>query len=221
MAEKKSTLKKAQTLELNTSRSPLLLPEYGRNIQKMVAYTCTIDDKEKRNRVAQAIITVMGQMYPHYRDIPEFKHKLWDHLFIMSGFQLDVESPYPKPTPQDVQLRPERLKYPASNIKYKHYGKILEMMIDKAAEFKEGPLKDMLVETLANHMKKSFLTWNNKNMVDDSTILDDLEKLSGGSLKLSQSSNLRPSRDIVSRVRKSRSSDEPEQHGRYRRNPGR
>ena len=138
----------------------------------------------------------------------------------MSGFSLDVDAPYPKPTPDEIAFKPEKVKYPGTPIKIKHYGKLMELMIAKATEFDDGPLKDLLVETLANHMKKSYITWNNKNFVDDATILGDLAKLSNGKVRLNESANLKSTRDIVAKTRKKPiTKDTPYSSQRFRRNP--
>ena len=118
-------------MEYNTQKKKLLLPEYGRNIQKMVDYLLTIEDREERTRAAKTVIDVMGNLYPHLRDVPDFRHKLWDHLAIMSEFKLDIDTPYPLPSLSKLQEKPERLPYSSNHIKYKHYGKLVEKLIDK------------------------------------------------------------------------------------------
>jgi len=168
----------------NTQRKKLPLPEYGRNIQNMVDYLFTIEDKEKRNRSAQVVIDVMGNLYPYLRDVAEFKHKLWDHLAIMSDFKLDIDYPYNPPTPDILTEKPKIVPYSQNNIRYKHYGFIMESLIKKTAEM-EGEEKEILVELLANHMKKSYLAWN-KDGVDDDKIFQDLRELSRGKLNVSK-----------------------------------
>ena len=113
-------------MEYNTQKKKLLLPEYGRNIQKMVDYLLTIEDREERTRAAKTVIDVMGNLYPHLRDVPDFRHKLWDHLAIMSEFKLDIDTPYPLPSLSKLQEKPERLPYSSNHIKYKHYGKLVQ-----------------------------------------------------------------------------------------------
>lgn len=168
----------------NTQRKKLPLPEYGRNIQIMVDYLLTIEDRDKRNRSAQTVIDVMGNLYPYLRDVAEFKHKLWDHLAIMSDFKLDIDYPYNPPTPDILTEKPKRVPYPQTNIRYKHYGFILESMIKKTTET-EGEEREVLIELLANHMKKSYLAWN-KDAVDDEKIFLDLKELSRGKLDVSK-----------------------------------
>ena len=171
-------------MDYNSQRKKLPLPEYGRNIQNMVNYLFTIEDKEKRNRSAQVVIDVMGNLYPYLRDVAEFKHKLWDHLAIMSDFKLDIDYPYNPPTPDILTEKPKIVPYAKNNIKYKHYGFIMESLIKKTTEF-EGEEKEFLVELLANHMKKSYLAWN-KDGVDDDKIFQDLRELSRGKLNISK-----------------------------------
>jgi len=171
-------------MDYNSQRKKLPLPEYGRNIQNMVNYLFTIEDKEKRNRSAQVVIDVMGNLYPYLRDVAEFKHKLWDHLAIMSDFKLDIDYPYNPQTPDILAEKPKIVPYAKNNIKYKHYGFIMESLIKKTTEF-EGEEKEFLVELLANHMKKSYLAWN-KDGVDDDKIFQDLRELSRGKLNISK-----------------------------------
>ena len=166
-------------LEYNTEREHLIIPEYGRHLQKMINYAIAQDSKEERNKLAKAIISVMGNMQPHLRDVPDFQHKLWDQLFIMSDFKLDADSPFEKPSKETLSLVPEPLAYPQNYPKYRFYGNNIKTMIDAAAKWEEGDMKNALVFTIANHMKKSFLCWN-KDTVEDVVIYDHLFELSGG-----------------------------------------
>jgi len=170
-------------LEYNTEREHLIIPEYGRHLQKMINYAIAQDSKEERNKLAKAIISVMGNMQPHLRDVPDFQHKLWDQLFIMSDFKLDADSPFEKPSKETLSLVPEPLAYPQNYPKYRFYGNNIKTMIDAAAKWKEGDMKNALVFTIANHMKKSFLCWN-KDTVEDVVIYDHLFELSGGKLDI-------------------------------------
>lgn len=167
-------------VEYNTDRPDLAIPEYGRNVHRMVEHCMTIEDREKRNAVAQSIIDVIGNLNPHLRDTPDFKHKLWDHLFIMSDFKLDVDSPYPIPTAETFAGRPEQLEYPARTYKMRHYGHIVRQLIDEAVN-KEGEEQKELIRQIANQMKRSYLTFN-KDTVDDAIILQELKILSQGKL---------------------------------------
>ncbi|MEC3908429.1 DUF4290 domain-containing protein [Tamlana sp. 2201CG12-4] len=173
-------------LEYNTEREHLIIPEYGRHMQKMINHAKAIESKEERNKLAKAIISVMGNMQPHLRDVPDFQHKLWDQLFIMSNFELDVDSPYEKPTKELFEERPDPLKYPQNFPKYRFYGNNIKTMIDVANTWEEGELKEALTFTIANHMKKCFLNWN-KDTVEDPVIYDHLFELSGGRINLKNS----------------------------------
>ncbi|MFV8225954.1 DUF4290 domain-containing protein [Christiangramia aquimixticola] len=170
-------------LEYNSERSKLIIPEYGRHLQKMVEHAVEIEDDNERNKVARSIIAVMGNMNPHLRDVPDFQHKLWDQLFIISDFKLNVESPFPKPTREMLMERPDMLEYPENNPKYRFYGNNIKRMIDEAKDQEEGDFKDALVLTIANHMKKSYLNWN-RDTVDDEVIFEHLRDLSGGKINL-------------------------------------
>jgi len=173
-------------LEYNTEREHLIIPEYGRHMQKMINYAKSRETKEERNKVAKGIIAVMGNMQPHLRDVPDFQHKLWDQLFIMSNFELDADSPYDIPTKEIYEERPEILEYPQNFPKYRFYGNNIKTMIDVANTWEESELKEALLFTIANHMKKCFLNWN-KDTVEDAVIYDHLFELSGGKINLKDS----------------------------------
>ena len=173
-------------LEYNTEREHLIIPEYGRHMQKMINHAKTLETKEERNKVAKGIIAVMGNMQPHLRDVPDFQHKLWDQLFIMSNFELDADSPYEIPTKEIYEERPEVLEYPQNFPKYRFYGNNIKTMIDVANTWEDGDIKEALTYTIANHMKKCFLNWN-KDTVEDAVIYDHLFELSGGKINLKES----------------------------------
>jgi hypothetical protein len=170
-------------MEYNTQLPRLIIPEYGRNIQGMIDYCCKIEVREERNLCARAIIQIMGQLNPPLRDVADFNHKLWDHLFIISQFRLDVDSPYPMPNAETFKEKPKKLDYPKGRIKYKHYGKTIEEIIKKAREFPEGPERNELTRQIANHLKKSYFNWN-KDTITDDIILKNLSELSAGELKV-------------------------------------
>ncbi|MCF6133006.1 DUF4290 domain-containing protein [Flavobacterium wongokense] len=173
-------------LEYNAERPHLIIPEYGRHLQKLIDQATMIEDRETRNKAAKYIIQVMGSLNPHLRDVLDFQHKLWDQIFIMSDFKLDVDSPYPIPTRDVIHLKPERLAYPQKNPKYRFYGNNIKYMIDVANSWEEGEMKSALVKVIANHMKKSYLSWN-KDTVTDAVIFEHLYELSDGKLNLLQS----------------------------------
>jgi hypothetical protein len=189
--------------DYNTQRKKLVLPEYGRNVYKMVEYLMTIDDREERNKAARVIISLMGNLNPHLRDVADFKHKLWDHLFIMSDFKLDIDSPYEKLTPEILYEKPRPVPYSNYNIRFKHYGKIIELMIKKAADFPQGKERDTLIRLIANHMKKCYLTWN-RETVNDEIIFNDLRELSGGAIVVDNGLKLSETRDILAKNKKKR-----------------
>jgi hypothetical protein len=187
--------------DYNTSRKRLVLPEYGRNIQRMVDIAAATENREERNRLARGIIAVMGNLNPHLRDISDFKHKLWDHLAIISDFKLDIDSPYPMPTAEALSERPKSVPYNQEKIRFKHYGKIIEQMVKKAAEMEAGEEKSMLIALIANHMKKSYLTWN-REVVSDEIIFSDLVEMSKGRLQIDANMRLPDTRDILSKNKK-------------------
>ncbi len=172
-----------EPLQYNTSRILLKIPEYGRHIHKMIDQAIGVKDRDERNKIAKAIIGVMGNLNPHLRDVADFQHKLWDQLFIMSRFELDVDCPFEKPDKNLLEARPGSLNYPQNFPKYRFYGNNLKNMVDAAIKWEEGELKDALVFNIANHMKKSFLNWN-KDTVDDKVIFDHLNELSDGKLEV-------------------------------------
>src|SRR5476651_2168352 len=175
--------------DYNSTRNKLILSEYGRNVQNMVKYIVALPTKEERNRYAQVVIDLMGFLNPHLRDVADFKHKLWDHLHIISDFQIDVDSPYPIPSPEAIHLKPEPLRYPHQRIRYKHYGKTIELMIEKAKSIDEPARRQHMAQGIANFMKMAYVQWN-KDSVTDESILADLRELSKGELKLEDNINL-------------------------------
>ena len=195
-------------MDYNTERKKMVLPEYGRNIQRMVDHIKTIEDRDQRNSAVRDVISIMGNMNPHLRDIPDFKHKLWDHIFIMADFDLDIESPYPIPERETFQEKPRKLEYPAKKIRFKHYGKTLENMVKEAIEFEDGPKKELLVEVLANHMKKSYLTWN-RDSVSDESIFNDLRIISKGQLVPREDLKLIETKDALGPRQKKKKHSKP------------
>jgi len=170
-------------LEYNSERPLLIIPEYGRHIQKLVDHCMSLPTKEERNKMAKAIIDVMGNLQPHLRDVPDFKHKLWDQIYIMSDFKLDADSPYEIPSKEELREKPQPLPYPKSASKYRFYGTNIQTMIDVALGWDEGEMKEALIFTIANHMKKCYLNWN-KDTVEDKVILEHLFELSQGQIDI-------------------------------------
>ena len=184
-----------------SQRTDLILPEYGRNIQQMVKHAVAIEDRAERTRCAKTIIDIMGNMFPYLRDVEGFKYKLWDHLAIMSEFKLDIDYPFEVVKPTTLQQKPEKIPYNTQRIRYMHYGRLLQTLIEKTVSYPEGERRQELIDLMANHMKKSYLTWN-KEVVDDRKIFDDLRELSHGELDMNpESMTLTASRDIMNRNR--------------------
>lgn len=176
-------------MEYNTQLPHLQIPEYGRNIQVMIDHCVNIEDRDERNRCAKAIIQIMGQLNPHLRDIADYTHKLWDHLFLISKFRLDVDSPYPRPTAETFTTKPANVPYPASKMKYKHYGKTIERIIDVAKTYEEGPEKKELTRLIANHLKKSYVNWN-KDSVTDDVIFKQFKEMTNNELVIDETTAL-------------------------------
>lgn len=188
-------------MEYNSQREKLKLPEYGRNIQNMVNYTKNIEDREERQKAAQTVVDVMGNLYPYLRDIDDFKHKLWDHLAILADFDIDIDFPYAVPTPDILGGKPNNIPYNKERIKYRHYGLVVEQMIKRTAEYEEGPEKDSLIQMLADHMKKCYLTWN-KETVDDKKVMDDFSVLSKGKIDVPEDFQLKETKDLIQKKKK-------------------
>ena len=184
-------------------RTELILPEYGRNIQKMVDHALTLTDKTERTRCINTIIDTMGNLFPYLRDTPDFRHKLWDHLAIMANYQLDIESPYPLTTLAEKRNeKPNQIKYKNSGIKIRHYGRNTEEMINVALKIENKEEQRKFLQTLANYMKKSYLQWN-KELVNDEQIINDIEKLSDGKINIiTQDIKIRHSRDFLQKKKK-------------------
>jgi hypothetical protein len=169
-------------MEYNTQLTKLILPEYGRNIHNMVNYCVKLEDKEERTQCAYSLIDIMGNMFPHLRNVNDFKHILWDHLAIMSDFKLDIDYPYEIIKKEELIAHPNKIEYSRPTMKYRHYGKTLERMIDVAVDMPEGEEKEQFLHLLISQMKKSYTQWNRE--VDDEAILEDLYELSDGKIKL-------------------------------------
>ena len=204
-----------ETLQYNTQRKQLIIPEYGRHIHLMIEEAKAENNPEERNKMAKAIIGVMGNLNPHLRDVPDFQHKLWDQFFIMAEFEIDVQSPFEKPQKELFEMKPEKLPYPQNFPKYRFYGNNIKRMIDVAIDWEEGELKDVLVFTIANHMKKNFLSWN-KDTVEDTIILGHLEELSNGNLKVAASQlPLSESSDLI-KIKSKNGNGPTSNHGKPR-----
>jgi hypothetical protein len=183
-------------MDYNTSRSKLVISEYGRNVQKMVEYAIALEDREQRSRLATLIVNVMAQLNPSIRELHDYKQKLWDHLHIISDFRLDVDSPYPVPDRETLENRPGRLAYHSNGIKVRHYGKHIENIIQNVIELEDGPKKDEYIRLIANQLKKSYLTYNRESVTDE-VIAAHLADLSEGKLILGEDVELARTHDIL------------------------
>ncbi|HEX2920217.1 MAG TPA: DUF4290 domain-containing protein [Bacteroidales bacterium] len=187
--------------DYNTQRKRMALPEYGRNVQKMVDHIKTIEDRDERNRAAKTIISIMGNLNPQIRDVGDFRHKLWDHLALIAGFELDIDSPYPIPEPEKFVEKPKTVPYQQGNIKFLHYGRIIELMINSASEMEDGEEKEYLTNLIVNQMKKAYITWN-RSQVADEVIIENLKYLSKGRLKMTEGVRILEVRELIPPVKK-------------------
>ncbi len=187
--------------DYNTQRKRMALPEYGRNVQKMVDHIKTIEDRDERNRAAKTIIQIMGNLNPQIRDIGDFKHKLWDHLALIADFNLDIDGPFPFPEPSKFKEKPKQIPYRQGDIRYLHYGRIIELMIRAASEMEDGEEKEYLTNLIVNQMKKSYITWN-RGQVSDEVIIGDMKLLSGGKLKMTDVVKILEVKELIPPVKK-------------------
>ena len=170
-------------LDYNTEREKLAMPEYGRNVLKMVEDVKRIEDRAKRSEQARAVVRVMEILNPQVHSAVNWEQKLWDHLYIMAGYDLDVDSPYPMPSPEQRKSRPEIIPLKKKPIKATHYGRNIESIIDLIASEPEGEMKTAMIRSLAMYMRQQYLIWN-KDSVADTTIFSDIEKLSDYRIKV-------------------------------------
>ena len=199
-------------MEYNTTRNHLTIREYGRHIQKMAEYVLTIEDREKRQKNANALVELMGFLNPHLKNVEDFRHKLWDHLFLISDFKLDVDSPYPIPTRETLKAKPDQLPYPKRYPKYNHLGKNIEIVIDKALNEEDAEKRQGFANSIAYYMKLTYSNWH-KELVHDDNIQTELSSITKGELEF----NNRPF--IKHRVDNSRE-EFVSNVGKYRKNFG-
>ncbi|MEI6575083.1 MAG: DUF4290 domain-containing protein [Bacteroidota bacterium] len=183
-------------LDYNTSRKHLILAEYGRTLQSTVEYLLGIEDRDLRTKCAKTVVNVMAQLSPQVKDNGDYKQKLWDHLYIISDFKLDVDAPYPAPSREVLIAKPEKIKYTVKNLRYGHYGKNVENMIKQTAALEDSPEKAVLIKNIANHLKKTYLLWN-RDAVADEVIYAQLSELSGGKINLDTETRLNNTNDIL------------------------
>lgn len=165
----------------NTTRAKLLMPEYGRHVQDMIEYVVNIPDRQKRNEQIQAVVSVMGTLNPQLRDVVDFRHKLWDHVQIISDFKIDIDSPYPLPSRESVQTKPDPIPLKKDKIRASCYGRNIQNMIDLIADREDDDVKKHMIRVIAIYMKQQYLIWN-KDSVSEETIFEDIKALSGGRL---------------------------------------
>lgn len=189
----------------------MALPEYGRNVQKMVDHIKTITDRNERNRAARTIISIMGNLNPHLRDEGDFRHKLWDHLALIASFELDIDSPYPTPEPSKFVEKPKEVPYKQGDIRFLHYGRIIELMIKAACDKPDGEEKEYLTSLILNQMKKSYVTWN-RSQVADEVIINDMKLLSRGRLQITEGVKILEVKELIPQVKKKPQQGKP--HGK-------
>ena len=169
-------------MKYNTQLAPLIIPEYGRHIHSMANSLLDIEDDVKRNQQARVLINIMGNLNPHFRDVEEYKHKLWDHLFTMCNYKLNIDSPYPKPTVEDKK-NTIRMDNTQGSVKNKHYGQLILLLIQEAVKIKDTATQNQAFEQIAKQMKRAYLNWNQTN-VQDIQIWSDLERFAGTEVQL-------------------------------------
>lgn len=187
-------------MEYNTLRNHLIMKEYGRHIQRMIEYLLSIEDKETRQRNAYAVIELMGFLNPHLKNVEDFRHKLWDHLFLISDFKLDVESPYPIPTRETLRSKPKNLPYPKRYPRFSHLGKNLELVIDKALVEENPEKKQGFANAVAYYMKLAYSNWHKENLHDDA-IQAELGSITKGQLTFTNTPFVRSARPSEIRER--------------------
>ncbi len=178
-------------MDYNTQREQLILPEYGRHIQKMIEQVKQISDRDKRSEQVKAIVNIMSVLNPHLREFPDYKHKLWDHVEMIAGYDLDVDSPYPLKTKEDASIKPDPIEVKKDQIKAACYGRNIQNMIALIAAREDDDAKKEMIRMLALYMRQQYLIWN-KDTVSDETIFNDMEKLSNGLLKVPEGIELGP-----------------------------
>lgn len=215
-------------LKYNTEREQLIISEYGRNIQIMIKHLLEIEDREKRTEAAHFIVSVMAQMHPQVKESNDYIHKLWDHLYIISDYKLDVDSPYEPPQQGVIVSKPEHIGYQKRDIKQGHYGSYIKEFLDQIKETEEGPKREALLLAVANQMKRDYLNWN-RETVNDQLILDDLHRLSGGVFTLPDDTKLTSTNEILGKVQpiqqqqqaKKKKTNNKKQQGKKSPNPNR
>jgi len=204
-------------LEYNTSRTALPITEYGRIITKLINAAIAEDDRQKRNLMAQEIVKAMSRLNPQNKDAADYWQKIWDHLFILSDFKLDVDSPFPKPTENLTKLAPVKIDYPSKSTHYRFYGKNIQSIIRKTTQLEDNPEKNQFIRQLANHLKKAYLTWN-RDSVNDEIIVSHLSDLSENQIKLDETTQLERTSDILAQNKKGKFNERSEKFQKHKKN---
>lgn len=186
-------------MDYNTGREQIVISEYGRNIQVMIRHLMEIEDRRQRTEAAYFVVSVMAQMNPQVRESNDYNHKLWDHLHIIANYELDVDGPFPKPTPEMQKKRPDHVGYQKNSIRFGHYGQYIYDVVKKVKEMEEGPKKQAILVNIANQMKRDYLNWN-RDTVNDLLILDDLYKISDGEIMLPVDTKLTSTNEILGKM---------------------
>ena len=197
-------------LTYNTEKEQIVISEYGRCIQEMIKKLPEIEDREQRTEAAKYIISVMVQMNPNIKQSSDYEHKLWDHLYMISGYQLDVDSPYAPPVPMEKQRKPQHIGYQNNDIKYGHYGQYLIKMIEAASQEENDEIREALAYSLAGQMKRNYLEWN-KSVVNDQVIIEDLKNISGGRLVIADELKLNNNSDMSVKGQQQAKLQQPQQ----------
>lgn len=182
--------------DYNTQRKRMALPEYGRNVQKMIDYIKTIDDRDERNRAARTVIQIMGNLNTHLKESGDIKHKLWDHLSIIAQFELDIDAPFPPPEQEKLNAKPDKVDYKQGEVRFLHYGRVVEMMIEVAVGMPEGEEREYLIVLIANQMKKAAAGWN-RGIVSDEVIFKDIVVLSKKQLSVPEGTRLMDVKELI------------------------
>ena len=204
-------------MEYNTEREKIVISEYGRNIQVMIRHLMDIEDRKQRTEAAYFIVNVMAQMNPQVKESNDYMHKLWDHLHIIADYKLDVDGPYPVPTPEMQKKKPEHVGYQKNNIRYGHYGQYIYDVVKKVKEMEEGPKKQAILINIANQMKRDYLNWN-RDTVNDLLILDDLYKISGEEITLPMETKLIPTNEILNKPQNQQQNQKKKQNNNNKKN---
>ena len=204
-------------MEYNTEREKIVISEYGRNIQVMIRHLMDIEDRKQRTEAAYFIVNVMAQMNPQVKESNDYMHKLWDHLHIIADYKLDVDGPYPVPTPEMQKKKPEHVGYQKNNIRYGHYGQYIYDVVKKVKEMEDGPKKQAILINIANQMKRDYLNWN-RDTVNDLLILDDLYKISGEEITLPMDTKLIPTNEILNKPQNQQQNQKKKQNNNNKKN---